>query len=91
MKLNQIVHEVVNCIRANLKDSGDEVPEINRDTELLKGISGFDSLRAIEVLVELEDIFKHELPPEKVFIKDPPGTDTICDVAASIKEIVDRE
>ena len=91
MELNQIEHKVINCIRTNLMNSGDEVPEINRDTGLLNGIPGFDSLRAIEVLVGLEDVFKYELPPEKVFIQDPPGTDTIGDVAVAIKEIVNGE
>ena len=91
MELNQIEYEVINCVRTNLKNSGDEVPEIDRDTELFNGISGFDSLRAIEVLVGLEDVFQRELPPENVFIKDLPGTDTIGDVAKAIKKIVDGE
>ena len=91
MELNQIELVVINSIRVNLEDSGDEVPEINRDTELFNGGFGVDSLRAIEVLVGLEDVFEHELPPDKVFVKDPSGTDTIGDIAVAIKEIVEGE
>ena len=91
MELNQIELVVINSIRDNLEDSGDEVPEINIDTELFNGGFGIDSLRAIEVLVGLEDVFKHELPLDKVFVKDPSGTDTIADIAVAIKEIVEGE
>jgi acyl carrier protein len=91
MNIKQIEEKIIKCIKNNMKESGDEVPEINQSTGILTGISGFDSLRAIEVLIDLEDIFNCELPPEKVFIKIPAGTDNINDLAKAVQKIVDKE
>jgi acyl carrier protein len=90
MDIKTIELEIINCIKGNIEDSGDEVPEINRGTGVFTGIAGFDSLRAIEVLISLEEVFDCELPPEKVFVKKPPGTDDIGDVAKAVQNIVSK-
>lgn len=92
MEMQQIELELIQCIRSNIEDSGDDVPDIESETVLLDDLEnfGFDSLRAIEVLIDLEDVFKCELPPEKVFLKKAPEKDTINDIAKAIKDIVDQ-
>jgi len=88
MGIEQIELEIINCIKVNIEDSGEEIPDINKKTGVFTGIAGFDSLRAIEVLISLEEVFGCELPPEKVFTKKPPGTDDIGDVAKAVQNIV---
>ena len=88
MDIKQIELEIINCIKTNIVDSGEVVPEINRGTGVLTGIEGFDSLRAIEVLIGLEEVFNCELPPDKVFVKKPPGTEDIGDLAKALQNIV---
>lgn len=89
MELSQFEQEVITQLSLNLEDSQDEVPVITARTGIFTGISGFDSLRAIEVLVALEAVFDRELPPEKIFVKKPTSETTVSDVAKAIKAIVD--
>lgn len=91
MEMKQLELKLIDCIRANIEESGDDIPNILGNTVLQDGIPGFDSLRAIEVLIELESELGCELPPEKVFVKKPPEKDTIQDVAKAIMNIVDQE
>jgi len=92
MEMQQIELELIHYIKSNIEDSGDVVPVIESKTVLLDDLQdfGFDSLRAIEVLIDLEDVFKCELPPEKVFLKKPPEKDTINDIVKAIKNLVDQ-
>jgi acyl carrier protein len=90
MEIKEIEQLVIACIRQNIEDSDEEVPDITPTTGVFTGIAGFDSLRAIEVLVSLEDMFSRELSPENVFVKKPPGSDRVCDIANAIKAIVDE-
>ncbi len=91
MNMIQIEMELINCIKNNIEECGDEIPELDGNTPVFDGIAGFDSLRAIEVLVSLEDSVGCELPIEKVFTKKPPGTDNIRDMANAINKIVNNE
>ena len=90
MEINEIEDLVIDCIRQNIEDSDEDMPDITRTTGVFTGIAGFDSLRAIEVLVSLEDKFDKELSSDDVFVKKPPGSDRICDMANAIKAIVDE-
>jgi len=90
MDLEKIESKLISCIRNNIEESGEEVTDITCETVLLDGIQGFDSLRAIEVLIDLEEVFGCELSPEAVFLKKPPEKDTIEDIANAIKDIVDQ-
>jgi acyl carrier protein len=45
-----LIDAICNCLAA----SGREVPEMNPETVPLEGIAGFDSLCAVEVLVDVE-------------------------------------
>ncbi|NQY88653.1 MAG: acyl carrier protein [Colwellia sp.] len=87
----EIEFELIKCLRENIEECEEEVPELDGSTSVFNGIAGFDSLRALEVLVSLEDAIGCELPPEKVFTKEPTGTDTIADLACAIKKIVNNE
>jgi len=91
MNIKQIELEIINCIKSNIEESGEDIPSITGSTQVFTGISGFDSLRAIEVLVDLEEVFGCELPPEKVFIKKPPGTDNVTDLAKAVHKIAGQE
>lgn len=86
--VEQIELEIIDCIKKNIEESGDAVPEITRGTGVLTGIPGFDSLRAIEVLIDLEEVFECELPPEDVFND---GADNIGDLAKAVHSIVEQE
>jgi acyl carrier protein len=90
MEVKVIEQLVIDCIRQNIADSEEEIPEIMPTTVVFTGIPGFDSLRAIEVLVSLEDKLGKELSPDDVFVKKPPGSDRVCDMASAIKAIVDE-
>lgn len=87
--LEQIELTIIKCIQSNIEESGDDVPEITKSTSVLSGgIPGFDSLRAIEVLIDLEVEFDCELPPEDVFKN---GTENITDLAKAVQVIVEQE
>ena len=90
MELSKFEDEVISQISLNLEDSQQEVPDITKNTGVFTAISGFDSLRAIEVLVALETVYNRELPPEKVFVKKPPSSTTVTDMAKAIKKIMDE-
>lgn len=90
MELEQIEQDVIMQISLNLTDSQDEVPVITGSTSVFNDISGFDSLRAIEVLVALETVYGRELPDEKVFAKTPANVTTVNDMAKAIKKIVEE-
>lgn len=91
MEMIQLELQLINCIKNNIEQSGEEVPDISGDTVLQDGIPGFDSLRAIEVLIELETELDCELPPEKVFTKKSNEQDTIEDMAKAIMNIINQE
>lgn len=91
MDMIQIEMELIKCIQENIEECGDDVPELNEGTSLFSGIAGFDSLRAIEVLISLEDAVGCDLPPESVFTKDPSGTESIRDLACAISKLVNDE
>lgn len=91
MDINNVEAEIINCIRDKFAESGEEVPDLAGKTEIFTGISGFDSLLAIEVLVDLEGVFDCPLPPEKVFIKVPPKTENIGDIAKIVHSIISQE
>ena len=91
MNMIQIEMELIKCIKNNIDECGDDIPELDENTSVFEGIPGFDSLRAIEVLVSLEDAVGCELPPEKIFTKKPPGTESIRDLARAVNKIVNNE
>lgn len=67
MKLEAIEDIVIGCLIENLELSGEPLSPITLDTKPALDLSGFDSLRALEVIVMLEDKFECDLPPEKIF------------------------
>jgi len=91
MDIKEIEQLVIDCIRQNIADSDEEIPEITPTTGVFTGIAGFDSLRAIEVLVTLEDKLMKELPPDNIFVSKPAGSDRVCDIAKAIKAVVDED
>lgn len=90
MDLEKIESCIIDRIENNLRDSGDKIPTIDSNTSVFNGIPGFDSLRTIEVLIDLEDVFKCELPPEKVFVKKPPGSENIRDVSLAVSRVIEE-
>ncbi len=88
MKNNSVEEKVIECISQNIVESGGEVPAIKGSTSMFSEIAGFDSLRAIEVLIALEDYFKCELPLEKIFTKEPPGSECVNDIVQAVNRLV---
>jgi len=84
----EIEFELIKCLRENIEECEEEVPELDGGTSVFSGIAGFDSLRALEVLVSLEDAVGCELPPGKIFTKEPAGTDTIADLVRAIDKVI---
>lgn len=67
MSIEELQKVVIECLRENLKLSGEEIPLITKNTKPACDLSGFDSLRTIEVLVALEEKIGCDLPPDKIF------------------------
>jgi len=90
MEVADVEQHLMSCIRSNIEESGGDAPAISRDTGIQDEIAGFDSLRAIEVLIELEAEFDCELPPEKVLSKTREDN-TVANVSQNILNILIRE
>lgn len=90
MEIKELEDLVIDCIKQNIEDSEEEIPEITSTTGVFTGIAGFDSLRAIEVLVTLEDKLGKELSPDNIFVSKPAGSDRVCDIAKAIKAALDE-
>lgn len=67
MSIEELQNIVIECLRENLELSGEEIPPITKNTRPACDLSGFDSLRTIEVLVALEEKIGCDLPPDKIF------------------------
>lgn len=67
MSESEIEQIVIACIRENIELSGEVVTTITVNTNPANDLSGFDSLRALEVLTGIEEQMECELPPDKVF------------------------
>jgi acyl carrier protein len=88
MNLQQLELDIIQCLSDNIKSSGESVPVITRNTAPQSDIEGFDSLRTLEVLIELEEKLGCELPPEKVFPNPYHSEQTVEDLAKAIFKIV---
>lgn len=89
MDLIQIELDLIEYLVDNIKKSGEVVPTITRDTAPLSDILGFDSLRTLEILIELEEKFGCDLPAEKFFDIPHPERQSIADMAKTIKTLVE--
>lgn len=89
MEIKELEDLVISCIRQNIAHSYEDIPEILPTTGLFTDIAGFDSLRAIEVLITLEHKLGKELSPDHVFVSKPAGSDRVCDIANAIKAVLD--
>ncbi len=90
MNIEQIEQNIIIYIKTNLENSQDPIPTITRDTSPLDDISGFDSLRAIEVLIDLEEVFQCELPPEKIFASPQHQSNTVREIAKAIFSLMEK-
>ncbi|MFL0800728.1 MAG: acyl carrier protein [Agarilytica sp.] len=87
MDIPEIEQVVIDCLVENLELSGEPVPPITKATKPACDISGFDSLRTIEVLVTLEEKVECELPPDKIFSGKKFEDMTVSNIANSIYEV----
>ncbi|PTQ98737.1 phosphopantetheine binding protein [Nitrosomonas nitrosa] len=67
MTIQELEYIVIQSLRDNLELSGESIPDITNSTKPASDLAGFDSLRAIEVLMSIEEKIECELPPEKIF------------------------
>jgi|GEM_PF-2647959 len=87
MPESEIEKIVIACIQENLELSGETVPALNGSTKPATDLSGFDSLRTLEVLVNIEEKLSCELPPDKVFTGMKFEDITISDLADAIQKV----
>ncbi len=89
MKLKELENKIIECIKQNIELSGDTIDApITTKTSPLNDIKGFDSLRAIEVALELETVFECDLPPEKLFANTNSDPLDIGGLAKSLEKIL---
>lgn len=88
MNLQQLELDIIECLTDNIRSSGEAVPTITSTTAPQRDIAGFDSLRTLEILIELEEKLGQELPPEKVFLSPYHSDQTVADLAKAIYKIV---
>jgi hypothetical protein len=63
MTKSEAVNEIVSAITRIQEQSGDGVPVLTRDTDVINGVEGFDSLRGLELTVEMTRYF--EIPDDE--------------------------
>ena len=87
MEISEIEAIVINCILTNLRNSNESAPSVTPSTAPLSDIAGFDSLRVLEVLIDIEEVLGCDLPPEKVFAGPNPTDTNIASIAEAIKKV----
>ncbi len=87
MGAQEIEEVVIRCLQENIEFSGETVPTITGNTKPASDISGFDSLRALEVLISIEEKLGWELNPGQVFAGNSLENITVTSIALAIKKI----
>ncbi len=87
MSLRDIAKVVIQCLKENLEFSGEPVLNITRNTKPANDLSGFDSMRTLEVLVNIEEKLGCELPPDKVISGNKHDDLTVSMLAEAIEKI----
>ena len=88
MDRNSIARHVMEAIQVCMEAGGKECPQLTGETVPLKDIRGFDSLCAIEVLVDLESKLGKELG-EDIFVdgsRKAPKPRSVREVVEAILE-----
>jgi len=91
MNMSEIEQKVIDLLMVNISNSGYKVPEINTDTDFFQDIEEFDSIRAVELLVELSEEFKCELLPKDMYTTVDTGKVNISDLALDIKKALEQK
>lgn len=79
---------VIRCIRENLEYSDEPVPAITGDTKPSCDLAGFDSLRTIEVLMNIEEKLGHEIHAEKLLFNNNYEEITVSMLARAIEDAI---
>ncbi|WP_086930224.1 acyl carrier protein [Agarilytica rhodophyticola] len=87
MDIKELENAVILCLQENLELSGEPVPPITKHTKPASDLSGFDSLRTIEVLISLEDKVGCDLPPDKLFAGKKFEELTVSSIAQAIDKV----
>ncbi len=82
MNISEIESAVITCMEKNVEMAGGKAAKITGATIPMSDLDDFDSLRAIEVLVDLEAVIGKSLSPEKIFSNN---SQSIKDIAKAIK------
>jgi len=94
MEIHDIEQKIIDSFKDNIKmskeedDQGPEEHDINSETAPFRDICGFDSMRMLEMIVELEAAFGCEIPEEK-FLKEDPQELSIRKMSGVLKEITE--
>lgn len=87
MSTQEIEEIIIHCLKENMELSGEPVPEITGSTKPACDLKGFDSLRTLEVLINIEEKLGYELNPDQVFSGANFEDVTVTSIALAIKKI----
>lgn len=91
METTEIEKKIIDCITQNIGMSGDKIPAITGETVPLLDIDSFDSLRIIEVIVDLGVVLDLELQPEIFFCEPDPQSLDISGMSRIIKKLMENK
>ena len=91
METAEIEKKIIDCIIRNIGMSGENIPAITGGTVPLRDIDGFDSLRIIEVIVDLEVALDTKLQPKEFFSESDPQVLDISGMSRIIKNLMENK
>lgn len=91
METAELEKKIIDCIIRNIGMSGEQIPAITGATVPLRDIDGFDSLRIIEVIVDLEVALDIGLQPKELFSGSDPQALDISGMSRIIKNLMENK
>lgn len=91
METSEIEKKIIDCIIRNIGMSGERIPAITEATVPFRDIDGFDSLRIIEVIVDLEVALDIGLQPKELFSGSDPQSLDISGISRIIKNLMESK
>ncbi|MCH7662928.1 MAG: hypothetical protein IH859_03550 [Chloroflexi bacterium] len=85
MELEEIVDVVLKSIETIQSLSGDPMAEMSRDVHPLDSLAGFDSMRCIEVMCEVERLLGKELSKTDNFFLSEDSTKSLSILQSSAR------
>lgn len=84
---HEVQRRVIEAVKMVQEASGRSVVTLSAETSLFDDVEGFDSLNALEVVVQVSEDLGVEIPDEAVF---PTKSSSTSGTPLTIKNLVDR-